>query len=140
LRVIATAPTDSQPVIDAIIQSASRLSRSTEVWLHIREADQLCIVAGRATVQHPVRVGDLVPIGAGSVVARTLLERRTIHVPDSSDRSVLGRRTPLSFPSAIAVLTVPLVRGDEAVGVLLVGRDRSEPYSRREIALVETFA
>ena len=40
LRAIASAPTDSQPVLDAIVQSASRLSDSPRVALYIRDGDE----------------------------------------------------------------------------------------------------
>ena len=140
LRVIATSRKDAQPVIDAIVESAARWSRSTEVWLHLRERDALRVIAGVGHREHPVHVGDLVPVGDGQgTVARTLVEGRAIHVPDTSDRTTL-RRASMRFPAAMSVLTVPLMREDEAIGVLLVGRDHVDPYTDDEIVLTEAFA
>src|SRR5262249_16295246 len=39
-----------------------------------------------------------------------------------------------------ASVTVPLIRENVAIGILDVYRDRAQPYTPREIALVETFA
>jgi signal transduction histidine kinase len=140
LRVIATAPTDAQPVLDVVVETASRLSHSTEVALHIREGEHLRVVALVGVVQHPVGIGDLVPISTNRFVGRAFRERRTIHVPDTSAPALRAANPGLNFPRAIAVLLVPLMRKDDAIGVLLVARDHAEPYSSGEIALVETFA
>src|SRR5262249_39750195 len=45
LRVILTSPTDAQPVLDAIVQSAMRLSDSPEAQIAIREGDHLRLAA-----------------------------------------------------------------------------------------------
>ena len=39
-----------------------------------------------------------------------------------------------------ASVTVPLLREDVALGVIELGRDATQPYTAREIAMVETFA
>ena len=41
LRVIASSPTDLQPVLEAIVASAKRLTRSTNGQLVLREGDVL---------------------------------------------------------------------------------------------------
>jgi GAF domain-containing protein len=41
LRVIASSPTNAQPVLDGVVESAKRLSGSTNAWLSIREGDYL---------------------------------------------------------------------------------------------------
>jgi two-component system, NtrC family, sensor kinase len=140
LRVIATSQTDLEPVLNGVVESASRLSRSTDAWLHIREGEHLRVVAAVGIVQHPVQIGDVIPISAKRFVSRAFLERRTIHVPDTSDPTLRAANPEMNFPRAISVLLIPLMRKDDALGVLFVARGRAHPYSLGEIALVETFA
>ena len=63
-----------------------------------------------------------------------------IHISDRSDPSVLDEFPDLFARGPNASLTVPLLRDGEAIGTLDVLRNRAEPYSPREIALIETFA
>jgi signal transduction histidine kinase len=71
-----------------------------------------------------------------------VLERRTIHVPDlqaevddyregSALARSLGHRT---------TLTVPLLRGAEAIGAISIRRTEVRPFTDRQIELLETFA
>src|SRR3954462_9191809 len=48
LRVIASSPTDIQPVLDAIVGSAMRLSDSTNAALQVRDGNSLRAVASFA--------------------------------------------------------------------------------------------
>src|SRR5688572_28956949 len=45
LRVIAESPTDAQPVLDTLLQSAVRLSHSARALLLLRDGDQVEYVA-----------------------------------------------------------------------------------------------
>jgi len=137
LRVIAYSPTDAQPVLDAIVAGAKRLSESARAALWVREERHLRLGSATGTV---AQVGETRSLAARETVARTLVERCTLHIADASDPAVAAAFPDNRQHLAIAVLCVPLVREDEAIGVLQVARDRAEPYSRREIALVETFA
>jgi signal transduction histidine kinase len=138
IRIIATSPTDAQPVLDAVVQTAARLSRSREARLRIREGDHLRSLAlVGAPMQRPDRPR---PLDGRLPSVRSFLERRTIHIPDRSDPSYLA-----AFPDSVIVgswasLSVPLLRHDEAIGVIDLYRDHAEPYGVREIALVEAFA
>ena len=138
LRVIATSPTDAQPVLDAIAESAMRLSRSPGAAVSIRENDFIRIVAtaGRGS---NYRVGELLDASfrmPGHVATR---EGRTIHIPDRSTPAFRDE-----FPDAnsgpFASLHVPLIAQSASIGNITVGRDVAVPFSPREIALLETFA
>ena len=81
-----------------------------------------------------------VPIEPGSSVGRATFERKTFHIEDvltlpgytrSASQEVGGQRT---------VLSVPLLRDRQAVGVIALMRSRVEGFTERQIKLVETFA
>jgi len=140
LRIIASSPTDAQPVLSAIVESAARLSRSGYVTLSLRVGDHLRIVAIFEGLESPYRVGDLLPITLSRQSGRSVLERRTIHIPDRSDPALLVEFPDMQVQTPTASLYVPLIREQEAIGTLLVARDRAEAYTDREITLLETFA
>jgi two-component system, NtrC family, sensor kinase len=75
-------------------------------------------------------------------VGRAVLDRRTIHVPDlqaevddypecSAFARSLGYRT---------TLTVPLLRGAEAIGAIGIRRTEVRPFTDRQIELLQIFA
>jgi len=142
LRVIASSPTDAQPVLDAVVASAKRLSGSAHVALNIREGDQLRVVAmsDRPPPDSPVQIGDVTPLSRLTPGLQSVRERRTIDVPDRSDPAVLETYPDINIVVPEAALAVPLLHENEAVGYMTLIRSVSTPYSSREIALVETFA
>ena len=140
LRGIALSPTNAQPVIEAITGAAGRLSNSTDAWLCIKEGEQLHYAAGYGVFSYSVHVGHRLTPSPAGVNGRVLHSRRTIHARDTSDPIFRAAFPTHGYPEGIAFVNVPLVREDEAIGLLFVARDHSQPYSPREIALLETFA
>ena len=142
LRIIASSPANAEPVLDALLESAGRLSDSKQMGIGLRDGDQIRIAAlvGALGSIPTRRVGTSAPLARRFVPARALLECRTIHIQDYSDPSVLAEFPDTGHRGAYASLTVPLVREGQAIGVLTVNREVARPYSEREIALIETFA
>src|SRR5439155_19549717 len=94
--------------------------------------------------QHPI------PLDRTSLTARSILERRTLHLPDTSkdpelrplqDRpeflAAAGRE---ATPRPRSTLAVPLIHQGVALGALHASRYDVQPFSESEIALLETFA
>jgi two-component system, NtrC family, sensor kinase len=138
LRVISSSPTDVQPVFDAIASSAARLSGTYDVLIRRLEGDGLRLVAHHG----PIPALALVPVGPGFVSGRAVLERRIVHVVDVQaatdelpDATTLGRefghRTNLG---------VPLLREGVPLGVILLRRAETRPFTDKEVALLKTFA
>ena len=103
-------------------------------------------MTGSACVAHegPIRshpVGEF-PLIRGTTVGRAVLDRRTIHVPDVQaevdeypEASVFAR----SFGFR-TTLSVPLLRGTEAIGAIAIRRTEVRPFTDRQIELLQTFA
>jgi GAF domain-containing protein len=143
LRAIASSSTQVDRVLNAINESALLHSHSTGSVLNLREGDVIRVVALAGTVPRTPepRVGEIHPITRSRPGGRAILERRTIHIPDSEADEARDDFADLhTLTTPMARLTVPLLREDEAVGVLHVMRDRARHYSVHEIALVEAFA
>lgn len=139
LGVIASSPNDSQPVLDAIVERAMHLSKSTTAALGLRDGEHLRVVASGG-VQADAHRGTVGALNQRRSSVRALVEQRTIHIADHSDPAVLEEFPENQNRAAVAGVNVPLIRQHEAIGVLQVLRDVAESYSARDIALVEAFA
>jgi GAF domain-containing protein len=139
LGIIASSPTDAGQVLNAIVQSLTRLSGSPDGTLAIREEADIRVVADVATFEHAVPRGGRVPIAMNRPSTRALLECRTIHIPDQSDPVWQSQFPGSEFRTTGASLTVPLVREGEGIGIIQLRRLDPQPYSQHEITLAETL-
>ena len=140
LRVISTSPTDLQPVLDAVVKSAARFCGAYDASIFRFDEGHLRVGAHHGPLHHAI--GLLVPVVRGSVGGRAVLERRAVHIAD------LQAETE-EFPegSAIArevghrtILSVPLLREGMAIGVVNLRRAEVNPFTDKQIALLQTFA
>ena len=135
LRVISSSPTNIQPVLDAVAESAARLCSANDVVIRLVEGDMIRVVAH----QGPIPPFPNFRLSRESVAGRAMLECRTIHVHDRDDLHARAE-----FPTAAAgyrtVLVAPLVRSGTAIGAIIMRRLEVRPFSDKQIKLLETFA
>src|SRR5262249_39745807 len=82
LRVIASSPTDIQPVLDAIAQSAARVCGSDDATIRLIEEDTLSLVAHYGTIPPTSLRLELSLASAAPLANEAILQRRTVHIPD----------------------------------------------------------
>src|SRR5262249_53875098 len=78
LGVIASSPTDIQPVLDAVVKNAAMLCPADNAQFFRIEGDALRLVGLYGS---PPAVEEI-PITRGSLIARTVLDRQTFHIHD----------------------------------------------------------
>jgi GAF domain-containing protein len=145
LRVISSSPTDIQPVLDAVVQNASRLCDAKDAQLFRIDGEVLRLAAsfrGDVPVSAEVRAHG-VPLQRGTVTGRSVLDRRAIHVHDIAaelDTEYPGARVFQQATGMRTVLAVPLLRENDALGAILIRRFDVRPFSEKQIALLQTFA
>ena len=92
----------------------------------------------RAYREHYLKTPD-----AGSIFGRTLMEGRTVHIPDLLADPEYRQPDAAHVANVIGVragLGVPLMREGNVVGVLTVVRNEPRAFTQKQIELVETFA
>src|SRR5215470_7967512 len=77
--------------------------------------------------------------GRASASGRAALERHTIHIPDVQADPEYTYGSRLIDPLR-TVLAVPIVKGDDLLGVMTIYRLEVKPFADKQIALLETFA
>ena len=144
LRTIASSPHDLQPIFDAILDSATRLCRADVCSLRLSEESGLRRVAIRGD---PLLVSRALSFPAlaemGSHLSRIATSRLPTHIPDFA--SVEGDLRDDTWKAVVNAgfrtsLFVPLLKDDEIVGIVTLGRKEVRPFTDRQISLFRDFA
>ena len=141
LAVISRSPSDLQPVLDAIVETAARLCQADKANIRRKEAGSYRTVAsiGFAQTQRDFIEQNAIELDRTTIGGRVALDRKTVHMADVLEDREL-RIDVLSGVNFRTGLGVPLLCDSELIGLLLLAREKQQPFSRRQIALVETFA
>ena len=141
LEVISRSAFDLQAVFETVAESSVRLCGADRAFIFRFDGELLRMVVGYNSspdfvewvANHPIRPGR----HSGS--ARAALERRTIHVPDvlADPEYTYGAK---DVEPIRTILGVPILKGDDLLGVMMIYRLEVRPFTDRQIALVETFA
>src|SRR6516165_3358750 len=145
LEVISRSTFDLQTVLDTLAESAVRLCSADRSVIRRRIGDTYPVAAtyGLSPEQRAYREQYLKTPDAGSIFGRTLLEGRTVHVPDVLADPEYRQPDAAHVANVIGVragLGVPLMREGNVVGVLTVVRNEPRAFTQKQIELAETFA
>ena len=139
LGVIASSPTDIQPVLDVVAENAARLCDSSDSQIYRVDGDMLQPVAAYGPMPIP-------PIGLitrGWPAGRAVIDRQTIHVHDlvaEIETEFPESKTRQSLTGARTSLVTPLLREGVPIGVIIIRRTEVRPFTEKQIALLKTFA
>src|SRR5262249_33052603 len=134
LGIISRSPTDVQPVLDAIVESAVRVCGIDDVLLRFRDGNSLVARAHFGPI--PI---SRVEASINEPWFRWVREHGTLHLPDvraaQNDFPMLG-----SAGVWRTWLVVPLRQQGELIGSLGARRIEVRPFTSVQIKLLETFA
>ncbi|MBI3243064.1 MAG: GAF domain-containing protein [Chloroflexi bacterium] len=146
LRVMASSPTDVQPVLSVIAQHAAPLCDATDSAVYQYDGNMLDLVASNNfTPEGLAEIRRSYPrplTREGGLSALTILDRMVYHVPDVDNDPRLPELTRrfIQANGHKSLLFVPMLRDGNAVGALAVATREQKIYSEKQISLLQTFA
>jgi signal transduction histidine kinase/putative methionine-R-sulfoxide reductase with GAF domain len=142
LKVISRSTFDLQVVLDTLIESAVRLCEADMGSINRQQGDVYRQVAnfGHAPALDKFMETHPLEISRGTVVGRTVLEGRTIHIADVQADPDYTFLEAARIGGLHTMLGVPLLREGTPIGVIVLQRRSVEPFTDKQIELVTTFA
>ena len=140
LRVIASSPTDVGPVLDAIVQSANELCEAYDASVVLEQGGDLLVSAHHGPI--PINQTRW-PNNGQSVSGRSMADRLPVHVRDvlSDDGAEFPGGQQMSRRDGCrTMLSVPLLREGQSIGAIVLRRTEVNPFSEKQISLLQTFA
>ena len=142
LKVISRSTFDLKLVLEALIESATRLCGATRGHILQFNGEFLVFAAAHGAfpgfteylVAHPFRPGP------GTIAGRAAAEHRTVHVHDILDEPGYELSDLVKQQGYRTVLAVPMLREQTLLGVITILKSNVDPFTEKQIELVTTFA
>ena len=145
LKVIASSPTDAQPVFDVIVESAVRLCGARFGRVYRYDGSTIHMVASHGLSAPALGQVQRVyprPAAQDTTVGQAILGLRPRFVHDiQRDQTV----PPLSREMMEALgtrsqVTMPMLRAGGPIGAIVMGWDEPDGFTDKQVALLQTFA
>ena len=139
LGVIASSPTEFQPVLDAVARNAAGVCGATDATIILEQGGILRKVAGYGLVPGSP-IGREWSMDRNTVAGRVFVERQTIHINDFLEvaSDYFSSRAPRE--GYRTMLGTPLLREGVPIGTIAIRRKEVRPFTEKQIKLLETFA
>ena len=150
LSVISSSPGELEPVFQAVLEKATRLSEANFGNLVLSDGDDVRFVAmhnppsvyAERWRRDPVFV---IRDHPRAPLARMVATKAIVHIADIKAEQAYVEHDPGVMPladlaGARTVLAVPMVKDAELIGGIVVYRQEVRPFADRQIVLVQNFA
>jgi signal transduction histidine kinase len=142
LKVISRSTFDLKAVLDTLLNSAIRLCGTHRGMIFRYDGESCRAVAAHNLPNKILELWERTPVraGRGSTVGRALLERRPVQIVDVQKDPEIAFGEAQKIFAVRTVLAVPMLREGIPKGVVSLIKAEVEPFTDKQIALVETFA
>jgi GAF domain-containing protein len=151
LRVISSSPGDLQPVFEAVLANATRISDARFASMFLREGDAFRAVATthdapRAYVEARIRSGPPLQPSPEAPLGRVAITKEVAQIADLRElHSYLVERHPFLVAAVElggfrTALSVPMLKDNELLGAINILRQEVRPFTEKQIELVKNFA
>ncbi len=144
LSVISKSPNELRPVLDSILQVASRICAPEYAYFAMRDpVDGLYRVAESHNVtprflkyleENPIAPAE------GTCIGRTALHGKTVYVEDTLSDPTYTWKEAAEIGEYRTTLGVPLVSDGVTVGVIVMAHGTASAFTQKQVDLLETFA
>jgi len=142
LKVIASSPTNIQPVLEVIVHSAARLLSSVDAMIDMADHNKLRMVAHDGNIPM-FPIGEGIPLNRDSVAGRAILDAhttQTLHKQPGEDSDFPeGDKWAQKYGYRMTC-SVPMIREGKAIGAITIRRLEPDLLNTKQIVLIETFA
>jgi GAF domain-containing protein len=145
LRLISTSPGDLKQVFAVILESATRLCQANFGTLYLAEGNAFRAVAMHNAPRAFVEARRRQPLVTGTAVLdRVARTKKTVQVADMAKnpayRKNSNERDFITLSGVRSLVSVPLLKDNELVGVITVYRQEVRPFSDTQVELLTNFA
>jgi signal transduction histidine kinase len=142
LQVISRSTFDLDLVLEVLTENATRLSGARNGALAQFDGERFRVAAAYGTDREALEIlrRSAIPLSRGTMIGRVGVERRTIQILDIMSDPEYEWHAWREKGDARTVLGVPMLREGALLGVLAFWRDEIQPFTEKQIALLQTFA
>jgi signal transduction histidine kinase/CheY-like chemotaxis protein len=142
LEVIGRSASELEPVFETVLDQAVRLCGADAGLIYVLDEDvyRLAFALGGSQAYREYLAGVPIQRGAGTLVGRVGLERRTVQIADVLADPDYEMHRARELGQFRTIVGVPMLAEEKVIGVITLWREQVDEFGERTLALITTFA